>query len=319
MYNIKRGDFMLILNPNDKIECQPFIVRKICKKISQNNKEYYHLEISHGIKNYDAKIWNFKEEISNDITQGCLANVWGTVKDFKGSLQIHIDKIIKIENPDEMLIQQIIPSCTTDAFVLEHEITKLIKTVKDSRLNFLLNNIFSIPEIKNNFYLKAAGSEIHHAYIGGLAEHTIEVTKIVIFLCSIYNYINYDLAVTAALLHDIGKVFELSNFPENKYTDIGRMLGHIYLGTDLISSEANKIDSFPEEILLNLKHCVLSHHGTLEMGSPVVPMTIEAIALHNADKMSAEVNGFNLAIQRDNSTGSWTEFNNIYKRYIKKK
>ncbi|QCX33031.1 HD domain-containing protein [Caloramator sp. E03] len=318
MYNIKRGDFMLCLNPNDKIECQPFIVRKIYKKVSQNKKEYYHLQISHGIKNYDAKIWNFKDEISVNITPGCFANVWGTVKDFKGNLQIHIDKILKIENPDEDLIQQITPTCNTDPLKLEIEINKLISSVKHPKLNSLLNSIFNLPEIINNFYLKAAGAEIHHAYIGGLAEHTIEVTKIVIFLCNIYNYINRDLAVTASLLHDIGKVIELSNFPENKYTDAGRMLGHIYLGTDLISAEANKIADFPNDLLLDLKHCILAHHGTLEMGSPVVPMTIEAIALHNADKMSAEINGFNLAIQRDTNTGNWTEFNNIYKRYIKK-
>ncbi|MCX7884338.1 MAG: HD domain-containing protein [Caloramator sp.] len=309
---------MLNLNSNDKLEGQPFIVRQICKKISQNNKEYYHLQISYGIKNYDARIWNNNEEILKEITPGCFANVWGVVKDFKGILQIHIDKITKIDSPDENLIEEITPSCTLDKLKLESEIKHIISTIKNQNLSLLLNNIFSSTQVKENFYKKAAGAEIHHAYIGGLAEHTIEVTKTVAFLCKLYSYIDYDIAVTSALLHDIGKIIELSDFPENKYTDSGRLLGHIYLGVELISKEAHKICDFPEELLLELKHCILSHHGTLEMGSPVVPMTIEAIVLHNADKMSAEINGFNLVIQRDSGTGCWTEFNSTYKRYIKK-
>lgn len=208
---------MLNLNPNDKLEGQPFIVRQICKKISQNNKEYYHLQISYGIKNYDAKIWNNNEEISKEITPGCFANVWGTVKDFKGMLQIHIDKIIKIDSPDVNLIEEITPSSDLDESNLEKEIKQIISTIKNEKLNLLLNNIFSSSQISSDFYKKAAGAEIHHAYVGGLAEHTLEVTKTIISLCKLYSYINYDIAVTSALLHDIGKVIELSTFPENKY------------------------------------------------------------------------------------------------------
>lgn len=309
---------MLNLNPNDKLESQPFIIRQICKKVSQNNKEYYHLQISYGIKNYDAKIWNYNEEIAKEISPGCIANVWGTARDFKGNIQIHIDKIKKIENPDDNLIEEITPSCELDTIKLVRDIDRIIETVQTPELNALLKSVFSSPDIKSSFFKKAAGAEIHHAYKGGLAQHTIEVTKIVMHFCSIYSCINYDIAVTAALLHDIGKIIELSNFPENKYTNKGRLIGHITLGVEVLNQEVQKIDNFPQSLKVEIEHCILSHHGTLEMGSPVVPMTIEAIALHNADKASAEINGFNLAIQRDSGTGTWTEYNNVYKRFIKK-
>lgn len=309
---------MLILNANDSIENQPVIVRQIVKKMGQNNKEYYHLQVSFGIKSYDAKIWNGDEEIANEINPGCFANIWGAVKDFRGNLQIHINKIEKIDNPDDELIKNIIPSCELNDILLSREIDSIIETIQNPMLKELLITVFSSPEIKDSFFKKAAGIEIHHAYIGGLAQHTIEVTKIVIALCNVFSYIDYDIAVTSALLHDIGKTLELSDFPENKYTDKGRLLGHISLGIEIIDEKISLIDNFPPELKTALEHCVLSHHGTLEMGSPVVPMTLEASAVHNADNCSAELNGFNLAIKRDTGTGSWTDYNNVYKRYLKK-
>lgn len=307
---------MLNIKANDIIENQPIIVRQINKKSNQNNKEYYHLQISYGIKNYDAKIWNNSEEISREITPGCIAYIWGIVRDFKGNLQIHINKIEKILDPDETIIDMVLPSCELSDVKLTKELYLLIETVKDPYLNSLLNSIFNSENIKNTFFKNAAGVEIHHAYLGGLAQHTLEVAKTVVHFCNLFKEINYDVALTASLLHDIGKTMELSSFPENKYTDVGRLLGHISIGIKILSEEIEKVPDFPVDLRLSLEHCILSHHGTQEMGSPVVPMTLEAIVLHNADKSSADINGFTLAIQRDTRTGPWTDYNNIYKRFI---
>ena len=309
---------MLNIKVNDRIEKAAVIVRQISKRVGQNGKEYYNLQISHGIKNYDAKIWNNNEEIARAIKPGCFAYITGIVKDFKGTLQIHIENIEKIENPDEDIIKNVTPSSELSNLNISKDINSIIETVKTEGLKTLLIMIFETDNIKNSFYQKAAGSEIHHAYVGGLAQHTLEVAKMVINYCSIYSFINYDIAVTAALLHDIGKTVELSNFPENKYTNKGRLLGHITLGVQIIDSFISKIENFPPDLKIELEHCILSHHGTLEMGSPILPMTVEAAALHNADAASAELNGFYLAIQRDNSTNVFTEYSNTYKRYIKK-
>lgn len=309
---------MLDIKANDTLENQPVIVRQISKKNNQNNKEYYHLQISYGIKNYDAKIWNNNPEIARDITPGCIANIWGIVRDFKGTLQVHINKIERIIDPDETIIDLVTPSCELSEAKLSKELFALIETVKDPYLNILLLSIFEDPGVKNSFLNHAAGAEIHHAYIGGLAQHTLEVAKTVIHFCSMYKDIDYDMAVTASLLHDIGKIIELSDFPENKYTDIGRLLGHISIGVKIVNEEIAKMPDFPADKKLALEHCILSHHGTLEMGSPVVPMTLEAVVLNNADKASAEINGVSLAIQRDTRIGTWTDYNNTYKRFLKK-
>lgn len=309
---------MLNLCVNDVLEAQPLIVRHISKKTGQNNKEYYHLQLSHGVQNLDGKIWNGDPAVAQEITPGCIAKVWANVRDFKGTLQLHISRIERIDQPSQELLDEITPACEFDTAELEHQINEIIATVKTHELNLLLNNIFSSPEISSSFYKKAAGAEIHHAYLGGLAHHTIEVANIVSHFCTLYDSINRDIAVTAALLHDIGKTVELSNFPENKYTDRGRLLGHIAIGVEILNNAIAKIEGFPIKYAIALQHCILSHHGTQEMGSPVVPMTMEAIALHNADRASADLNGFFLAIQRDTSASCWTDYNNTYKRFIKK-
>lgn len=309
---------MLNLSANDRIEEQPVFIKSITKKTGQNNKEYYHLDISSGLKTYDGRIWQNNLSIAKDITPGCVAYISGTAKDFKGSIQIHIESIYRVSNPAKELIDKLIPSNNLEEMNLVHEIDSIIDTIINPHIKTLLNNIFNSPEIKSSFYRRAAGIEIHHAYLGGLAEHTIEVSRIVINTCSIFKYINYDVTVASALLHDIGKTLELSDFPDNKYTTMGRLLGHISIGVQILRRFAEQIEGFPAEILLEMQHCLLSHHGMQEAGSPVVPMTREAVVLHNADRTSAEINGFTLAIERDTGTTEWTDYNNIYRRYIKK-
>ncbi|WP_048569753.1 3'-5' exoribonuclease YhaM family protein [Clostridium cylindrosporum] len=308
---------MLDLNLNTKIDNLVFIVRQISKKIGQNSKEYYTLQISRGIKTYDAKIWSGDEKYEC-IIPGDIVKITGMAKDFKGLIQIHINEISVLEEVDASLRNELLPFCSKSESILRKEIEDIISTIEDKYILELINKVFDVPEVKESFYKKSAGVEIHHAYVRGLAEHSLEVAKNTISFCKMGYSIKYDIAVTAALLHDVGKVYELSDFPENKYTEVGRMLGHITIGSNLIQKCINEIKDFPREIELDIIHAILSHHGNKDMGSPVVPMTLEAIAVHNADKASAEINAFYLSVQRDNSSSNWTEYNNIYKRCIKK-
>lgn len=308
---------MFDITPNSKIDDVVFIVRQISKKVGQNAKEYYTLQISRGIKTYDGKIWNDNKS-NEEISPGDIVKISGVVKDFKGSIQIHINEICVIDDLDANLRSELIPSCSKSEIKLREEIEEIILSIKNEKIFELINKVFDIPEVKETFYKKSAGAEIHHAYVRGLAEHSLEVAKNTIAYCNMGYPIDYDIAVCIALMHDIGKVYELSDFPENKYTEVGKMLGHISIGANLIQRCISEISDFPMELELDIMHGILSHHGNKEMGSPVVPMTIEAIAVHNADKASAEINAFYLAIQRDNSATNWTEYNNIYKRCIKK-
>ena len=142
------------------------------------------------------------------------------------------------------------------------------------------------------FTTSSAAKSVHHAYIGGLLEHTVTVADICEQLLPIYPTVNRDLLITAALCHDIGKIKEISAFPSNDYTDIGQLLGHIYMGTEMIDVQARKISGFPKNLLNELKHCILAHHGSLEYGSPKTPMLIEAMLLNIADDTDAKMRRF---------------------------
>lgn len=308
---------MLEITPNSKIDNVVFSVRQISKKVGQNSKEYYTLQVCRGIKTYDAKIWSGDGKYET-IKPGDIVGINGTAKEFKGSIQIHICEINILEDVDPLVTAELLPFCSKSESLLREEFEDIVSTIKDEYILKLIDKVFNVNEVKEYFYKKSAGSEIHHAYVRGLAEHSIEVAKNTISYCNMGYPINKDIAVSIALMHDIGKVYELSDFPENKYTDVGKLLGHISIGANLIGRCISEIDGFPKNIEIDILHGILSHHGNKEMGSPVVPMTLEAIAVHNADKASAEINAFHLSIQRDNASSNWTEYNNVYKRCIKK-
>lgn len=308
---------MLEITPNSKLDKVAFIVRQISKKVGQNSKEYYTLQISRGIKTYDAKIWSGDKKYEG-INHGDVVSINGMVKDFKGSIQVHVNEIEVLEEVEPSLKAELLPFCSKSESQLRSEFQDIVSTIQNEYILKLIDKVFNVDEVKEYFYKKSAGSEIHHAYIRGLAEHSIEVAKNTITFCNMGYPIKYDIAVSIALMHDVGKVYELSDFPENKYTDIGRMLGHISIGANLIQKCISEIEDFPKDLEVDIIHGILSHHGNKDMGSPVVPMTLEAIAVHNADKASAEINAFYLSIQRDSASTNWTEYNNIYKRCIRK-
>ena len=197
------------------------------------------------------------------------------------------------------------------------ELDGFIQKVKEPHLHALLLSFFGDKEFVKNFCQHSAAKSVHHGFIGGLLEHTLSVTKICDFFCTLYPMINRDLLLTAAMFHDIGKVNELSDFPENDYTDDGQLLGHIVMGVEMIGSHIREIPSFPPVLASELKHCILAHHGEFEYGSPKKPAIIEAAALNFADNADAK-----LEIMKEQlasaTPGEWIGFNRLMDSNIKK-
>jgi 3'-5' exoribonuclease len=154
--------------------------------------------------------------------------------------------------------------------------------------------------------------------MGGLLEHTVSVAQICDFMSGRYKYINRDLLITSALLHDIGKIYELSRLPDNDYTDDGQMLGHLFIGAEMVALEAKNIEGFPHELESLLKHSILSHHGELEFGSPKLPNTMEAFLLHCADNMDAKLKTYEETIDKDSTAGHWAGFQRLLNRWVRR-
>lgn len=162
-----------------------------------------------------------------------------------------------------------------------------IDRINNSHLKALLLSFFGDSCIAKAIQSHSAAKVIHQAYVGGLVNHTLHVAQVCEYYSQMYPAINRDLLITAALLHDIGKTVELSEFPANDYTDEGTMLGHIVIGLDMVSQHCAQIQGFPLNLREELLHCIAAHHGKLDYGSPVAPHIIEAIALHRADEVDA--------------------------------
>ena len=172
-------------------------------------------------------------------------------------------------------------------------------------------------ETAAEFKRHSAAKSIHHGYIGGLLEHSLAVARMCDYYTTYYKRLNRDLLITAALLHDIGKIYELSGFPENDYTDAGQLLGHIVMGTMMIRDRIKDIPDFPAKAANELEHCILAHHGELEYGSPKKPALLEALALSFADNTDAKIQTFMEALDAKDESG-WLGYNKMLESNIRR-
>jgi 3'-5' exoribonuclease len=191
--------------------------------------------------------------------------------------------------------------------------------VRETETKRLLSVVFPDPpetDVARRFRQAPGGKTMHHDYIGGLLEHTVSVAGICRFLSSHYEGINADLLLAGALLHDIGKVHELSYEGAFEYTDEGRLLGHLYMGAEYVDRISASLPGFPAGKATLLKHMILSHHGELEYGSPKRPKTLEAVLLHFVENMDAKVTAFNDAIGDLREGARWTDYQRMFERYL---
>ena len=184
------------------------------------------------------------------------------------------------------------------------ELMDLRSKVENPHLKRLLEAFFvEDQDFIRTFKAHSAAKSVHHNFLGGLLQHTLRVTQLCYFFCKQYPMLNKDLLLTAAMFHDIGKTRELSEFPDNDYTDEGQLLGHIVIGYEMVKKKIDEIGGFPKKLETELLHCILAHQGQLEYGSPKKPSIMEALALYYADDTDAKLEIMIEEFQNSNSTG----------------
>lgn len=268
----------------DSIYGEVFAVRSYVKKASRNNKPYMDVELADASGTIKGKIWSDDMPNCQIAKEGDVVLVNGTIEDFMSTPQLRITNLTKTEKYD---VEDLQTKTKFDTKEMWGYIWSRVEDIKNPHLKKLLNNIFS-EETKADFCAATAAFRVHHAYSGGLLEHTWEVLKLSESIKSHFPKVNLDLLHSGIILHDIGKMLEFKVSTTIGFTDPGRLLGHIYLGAELIRKNAPK--DMPEDLLNELIHIILSHHGELEYGSPVRPMTTEAIAVFTLDHASAKLN-----------------------------
>ena len=285
---------------------------------TKSGRDYYSLKIQDKTAVVDAKVWELHSDIG-DFDEGDVIKIDGVVLLYNGEVQIKVNRIRK-SLEGEYDIGEYMPRTEKDIDELYNQLLGYIDSVSEPCLKKLLELIIvKNSDISNAITSHSAAKHMHHSYLGGLLEHTISVVEICDFISGRYKAVNRDILITVAILHDIAKIFELSPMPTNAYTDDGQMLGHIYLGAELISHECAKISDFPPQLESMLKHAILAHHGEYIFGSPKLPMTIEAFILHVADNMDAKIKVFeDIVTQESQNSDPWMGYNKMLERYVRK-
>lgn len=294
----------------------------LCKSrqtaLTKAGKAYENVIFQDKTGTVDAKIWDPNSQGISDFDGMDYVDIVADVTSFQGQIQLNVKRTRKVQegeyNPADYL-----PVSSKDIEVMYKELLGFVNKVSNSYLSKLLKSIFAEDaEFVKAFKFNSAAKTVHHGFVGGLLEHTLSVVKLCEYYVQTYPMLNADLLYAAAMCHDIGKVYELSPFPENDYTDAGQLLGHIMIGAEMVGERIRQIPGFPMKLGNELKHCILAHHGELEYGSPKKPALLEAVALNFADNTDAHMQTMIEALQAAGENQGWLGYNRLFESNIRK-
>lgn len=294
----------------------------LCKQkqsaVTKNGKPYESVILQDKTGTVDGKIWDPNSQGIDDFGAMDYIAIVGDVNSFAGALQISIKRVRRAKE-GEYKAADYLPVSENSVDEMTARLREYIQSVKNPYLSQLLNRLFiEDTEFYEVFKKHSAAKTVHHGFVGGLLEHTIGVARLCDFYAQAYPVLNRDLLMTAALCHDIGKTRELSAFPMNDYTDDGQLLGHIVIGTEIVHDLIREIPGFPPTLASELKHCILSHHGELEYGSPKKPALAEAVALNLADNTDARMETLTEVFASAGAKKDWLGYNRLFESNLRK-
>ncbi len=312
---VPKSQYVKDLKPGVKVN-STFMCDKVKFKESRTGDHFADVMLIDRTGVINMKVWNMSQIMAEWLQPGLIVSVNGpVVKEYAGSFQISMDSDVFLErvkpcSVDECDMSDFVQTTEQDINRLVEEIRTTVDTVKALPISCLLRSYFDDDDFMKKFRIWPAAIKHHHAYRGGLIEHTVSVLRICLTLGDIYKVADRDMLIAGALLHDVGKVKSYTYDVAQggiSVSDCGVMFDHIVMGSEDVGERIHRMEKscpkrtmgckcFSEPEVLAIKHMILSHHGALEWGSPVEPVTIEACILHHADNMDAQVNKFNKAI-----------------------
>ncbi len=300
------------LRDNEKVE-EIFRISEKQLRPNKNGNLYLQCNFSDKTGMISARLWNATEEMFYGIDNDDYMMVEGTTQRFQGALQMIVKKMTKVDAAgiDETEFMRF---HSVDVPKTRARLQEMLRSITDPDLLNLADCFLIDEEFMERFCKTPAGVKLHHAYPGGLLEHTTQMMEAAVTIARLYPELNRDRLLFGAFLHDVGKTAELSVEGEMVYTDEGQMLGHAILGVEILNAriqEAEKLTGaeFPAETAMLLKHFLISHHGLYENQSPKLPMTLEAMALHFLDSLDSKIAEFRKYMLDDpNLGGHWTNY-----------
>ncbi len=314
--------FVNELSDGESID-QIFLASEKQLRTNRNGNLYLQLRISDRSGSLTAMLWNAQQRHFDGFENGDFITVRGTAQIYNGAMQV-LAKEVEKANSQQIDEADFVTLSVQKVETLTSRLAEIIRGLGNENLRNLGECFLVDEEFMAAFRQAPAGVKNHHAYHGGLLDHTVSLMETALVVAPRYPAVNIDLLVFGAFLHDLGKIRELTYSPDLGYSDQGQLLGHLVQGVVMLDEMIHQTkkqsgEDFPEELANQLRHMIVSHHGTLEFGSPKVPMTLEAITLHYLDSMDAKLHSFQQLIEEDVNTGSpWTVYHPSLGRKIYK-
>ena len=260
-------------------------------------------------------MWNNAAEVSRQFSVGDVVSVKAKVNNYQGRLQLQVERVLPLRD-GEYDVSDLVYTPENSEEDLKG-VRAILDTVENTWIKQLLDAFWSDADFVARFTSAAAAKKWHHEYRGGLVRHTFEMCRIAETMCELYPNIDRDVLLAGVFLHDLGKLAEMSHDLCVEYTTTGRLLGHVQMGADRATEKMNAILDFPENLRLQILHCILSHHGELQYASPVVPKTLEAIVLHHIDNLDAQAAAYTRIVQQTKDKGqAWSDYMPLIDRMI---
>ncbi len=297
-----------------------FVVFSKDLRKTKADKEYLDLTLMDRSGTVNAKIWDNVEIFAPRFEKGDAVAVKASVTSFNNDLQLKIDDIRRVIPEQDRAygfdLTNLIPTTDKDIEQMWREVLESIETLENPYLKRLTQAIYR--EHEEALKLHPASMILHHAFRGGLLEHTHSMLKMAEGICGNYSDLDRDLVISGVLLHDIGKLQELEPGLSTSYTDCGNFIGHVVLGRDMLREAIAKIENFPEILQLKMEHIILAHQGKLEWQSPREPLFPEALLVYYIDEIDTRINQMKREIETDTTEGNWTNKNNYFHRALYK-
>lgn len=300
------------LQDGENVE-ETFLLTDRQLRANRNGDSYFLGQLRDRTGQISGLLWNVSPSTLSHINVGDYVRVKGKVQLFQGNLQIILTRI-EPTTGEEIQSEDFLPQSSSDVEGQFERLQQILLGIEDTDLRTLMQTFLSDAEITEGLKAAPAGIRLHHAYNGGLLDHIVNLLETALRIADLYPNVDINLLLAGIFLHDLGKVRELSYDTSFQYTDEGQLIGHLVIGVEMLTEMIQRTEqttgqTFPAEKTLRLKHLIVSHHGTYEFGSPKLPMTPEAIALHHLDNLDAKTNEFQSLIESDpNATSSWTPY-----------
>jgi len=281
---------------------EPFLLADVVRRDTKDGRPYLLSSFRDRTGQINGVFWDVPPDVEQSARSGIVMLVTGRVRNYKSALQITATDLNPLKTPD---MSEFLPSSNRSIEDMTEELRQVINQL-DQPWQDLVEDILLDETFLPRFANAPAARLMHHAYVGGLLEHTLSMVNVARFLASHYPYVNSSLLQAGVLLHDLGKALEYDTAASFEFTDDGKLVGHIVRATIIVERASDRLAILSDNERRQLVHLIASHHGTNEWGSPVVPKTLEAILLHQIDLLDSRVQGFFDHLRSDDSQESWT-------------